>query len=91
MACVKCQEVCKLFLWLFCGLIYSWECGTQKNILVRQIYFGCNLLRGGREENSTRLREKFTIRFGLLMGFTAICQFDRNSAWNLTVENIFVV
>jgi hypothetical protein len=26
----------------------------------------------GRKENSTRLQEKFTIRFGLLMGFTAI-------------------
>lgn len=72
MACVKYQEVCKLFSWLFCALIYGGECGTQKNILVRQIYFGCNLLLGGREENSTRLREKFTMRFGLLMGFTAI-------------------
>lgn len=72
MAGGKCQEVCKLFSWLFCALIYGGECGTQKNILVRQIYFGCNLLLGGREENSTRLREKFTIRFGLMMGFTAI-------------------
>lgn len=72
MACVKCQEVCKLFSWLFCALIYGGECVTLKNILVLQIYFGCNLLLGGREENSTRLREKFTIRIGLLMGFTAI-------------------
>ncbi len=68
----KCQEVCKLFSWLFCAFIYGGECGTQKNILVRRFYFGCNLLLKGREENSTRLREKFTMRFGLLMGFTAI-------------------
>ena len=30
MACVKCQEVCKLFSWLFCALIYGGERGTQK-------------------------------------------------------------
>ena len=68
----KCQEVCKLFSWLFYALIYGGECETQKNILVRRFYFDCNLLLKGREENSTRLREKFTMRFGLLMGFTAI-------------------
>ena len=71
MAGCECQEKSKLFSWLFCGLIYGREGATLKNILVRRIYFGCNLCLG-RAENLTRLQEKFTMRFGLLMGFTAI-------------------
>lgn len=55
----KCQEVCKLFSWLFYALIYGGECETQKNILVRRFYFGCNLLLKGREENSTKRRKIF--------------------------------